>query len=156
MFFMKKVNVLIILSILFLGIGCTNTQKQAENKESATAEKAHDEHENHAAESAAIQLDNGKKWAANPETTEGVKKMTALVETYLANNSTDTKILHDNLETEFTTIFQKCTMTGESHNQLHNFLLPLKDRLGKIETHADAETLNELKSYLASYNTYFQ
>lgn len=46
-------------------------------------------------------------------------------------------------------------MKVEAHNLLHNFLLPLKDRLDKIEAHADAETLNELKSYLSIHNTYF-
>lgn len=29
--------------------------------------------------------------------------------------------LYDSLQVEFKTIFAKCTMKGESHNQLHNF-----------------------------------
>lgn len=151
---MKKIVLSIAFLMPFLTMSCKENAHHSEANEHTSAEKGHEEH--HETESKAILLDNGKKWAANPETTEGVKKMTTLVETYLANNSTEAKALHDNLETEITTIFKKCTMTGESHNQLHNFLLPLKDRLGKIETHADAETLNELKSYLTTYNTYFE
>ena len=33
--------------------------------------------------------------------------------------------LKKELEEEFTTIFEKCTMKGEAHNQLHNYLKPM-------------------------------
>lgn len=155
---MKKVTVLIALSIVFLTIGCTETPKQADHNEHATTEMSHNEHahEDEANKAATVQLDNGKKWVANVETTEGVQKMIVLVDTYLTNKSTDSKGLQENLKKEFTTIFEKCTMKGESHNQLHNFLLPLKDRLDKLADHADAETLGELKTYLSTYSNYFQ
>ena len=152
---MKKINVLIVLSSLFLVSSCTNTPKQTENKESTTAEKSHEEHDK-AAETAKIQLDNGKKWAANVETTEGVQKMLALIEIHTASKSMDTKTLQGNLKKEFETIFEKCTMKGESHNQLHNYLLPLKEQLEHLEKQADATTIEGIKSYLSTYNTYFQ
>jgi len=57
---------------------------------------------------------------------------------------------------EFTGIFQKCTMKGESHNQLHNFLLPLKEMLEKLEEHSEKQDLEEIKSYLHTYKNYFE
>ncbi len=47
-------------------------------------------------------------------------------------------------------------MKGESHNQLHNFLLPLKEQLEKLEKQGDVTTIEGIKSYLSTYNTYFQ
>ena len=73
---MKKITVLIALSVVFLAIGCKNEPKNAENKEHSESEMPHSEHAHQeAAEMLNVQLDNGKKWVANAETTEGVQKM---------------------------------------------------------------------------------
>ena len=65
--------------------------------------------------------------------------------------------LHEPLQLEFKTIFEKCTMKGESHDQLHNFLLPLKDELAKFkEVIINAENLKEMKEYLLTFKNYFE
>ncbi len=154
---MKKITVLIALSVVFLAIGCKNEPKNAENKEHSESEMPHSEHAHQeAAEMLNVQLDNGKKWVANAETTEGVQKMVSLIENFETNKSTDNKKLHADLNKEFTTIFEKCTMKGEAHNQLHNFLLPLKGLLDRLEEHADVADIAIIKAHLSSYNTYFQ
>ena len=48
-------------------------------------------------------------------------------------------------------------MTGESHNQLHNFLLPLKGQLDKLKTAgSEMETLEEMLEHLSTFKNYFE
>lgn len=54
----------------------------------------------------------------------GGKKLT---EAFTDQENIDTyKPLTNSLNSQFQTILQKCTMRGESHNQLHHYLLPMK------------------------------
>jgi hypothetical protein len=61
-------------------------------------------------------------------------------------------MLKDSLQVEFKTIFQKCTMKGEAHDQLHNFLIPVKKELDQLSV----ENIDELTKYLKTYSNYFQ
>jgi|JI7StandDraft_1071085.scaffolds.fasta_scaffold03081_8 hypothetical protein len=152
---MKQMPIAISISVLLLGFGCTQKEKQTDqhHDQQAQVEQA----EEHAEpEFAAVQLDNGKKWIANAETTEGVMNLIALLEAQLDNPTSDIKSLRESIMAEFTGIFQKCTMKGESHNQLHNFLLPLKEMLEKLEEHSEKQDLEEIKSYLHTYKNYFE
>jgi hypothetical protein len=99
----------------------------------------------------AVQLDNGKKWVANPETTTGIKNMQEI----LSGAAGQDKDLKAGLENEFQLIFKNCTMKGEAHNQLHNYLLPLKDKLKDLGA-GSPEKLIEIKEYLDTYFDYFQ
>lgn len=153
---MKQTLIAISISALLLGYGCTLKEKQSDqhnHDEQAQVEQAEEDAE---PEFAAVQLDNGKKWIANAETTEGVKNLLALIEAQLANPTSDIKSLRDSTMAEFNGIFQKCTMKGESHNQLHNFLLPLKEKIAQMEESSDTQALEEIKSYLNTYKNYFE
>jgi len=101
-------------------------------------------------------LNNGNKWKANAETTEGIKKMMNLVNEYLKKGDTDSQKLGESLEKEFTTVLQKCTMTGEAHEQLHNYLLPLKAKFDRLKETNNVESVNEIQTYLNNYNNYFE
>lgn len=101
-----------------------------------------------------VTLDNGQRWKANPETTSGIANLVALVDKQLLNPG-DAKAVKASLEEEFGLIFERCTMTGEAHNQLHNYLIPIHQRLSGFDA-ADAKQLAEMKSYLATYGTYFE
>nr|AWJ66225.1 hypothetical protein [uncultured bacterium] len=101
-----------------------------------------------------VTLDNGKRWVANKETTEGIANMSELINKYDRANG-DPKVLKAGLEEEFALIFERCTMTGESHNQLHNYLLPIHQELNDIDF-SKTEELDELKAYLGTYSNYFE
>lgn len=152
---MKQILITIFISVLLIGFGCSQKEKLSEQHhrdEQANAEQA----EEHAEpEFALVQLDNGKKWIANTETTDGIQNMFALLEAQSANPTSDSKVLKEKMMSEFTGIFQKCTMKGESHEQLHNFLFPLKGKLDKLEGY-EAQDLEEIKSYLKTYKNYFE
>jgi hypothetical protein len=99
-----------------------------------------------------VKLNNGERWEANKETTEGINNMISLITTFQDQQSEDYAMLKGNLQVEFQTIFQKCTMKGEAHDQLHNFLIPVKKELDELS----AENLNELNGYLKTYSNFFQ
>lgn len=101
-----------------------------------------------------VTLENGQRWKANPETTSGIANMVALIDNQIASpgNATEAKAA---IEDEFALIFERCTMTGEAHNQLHNYLIPIHQRLSGFDA-GDTTQLAEMKSYLNSYTQYFE
>jgi hypothetical protein len=108
-----------------------------------------------------VQLDNGEKWQANSETTEGIYSMIRSTKELMSSGSAtieDYRTLGVSLQKDFNTIFEKCTMTGESHEQLHNYLLPMVDMVKTFEEKDIAacdKALPEFKDYLGSYFQYF-
>ena len=133
---MKNPRILFFLPLAFLLFSCS--------------------HDQHSHAGGAVQLNKGQKWMANPETTEGIAKMQTLVEMYLTRDSADIKTLRSGLETEFSTIFAKCTMEGEAHEQLHNYLLPLKDKLKALDEQAGTHEVEAIKAYLFTFSNYFE
>ncbi len=107
-----------------------------------------------------VSLDNSKLWKANLETTEGIKKMQNILNSFSENAALDEyKTLKTNLETTFSEIFQKCTMKGESHNQLHNYLkpmLPIFEAFESEDAKIRIKNYNQLKNHLAGYANYFE
>lgn len=104
----------------------------------------------------AVELDDGKKWAANPETTEGVRNMQALIGNA---ESAGNKELSDALEIEYKEIIQKCTMKGEGHMQLHHYLAPVQHYMQQMKT-GDKDEANEalsaLKEHIEEFGDYFE
>jgi hypothetical protein len=120
----------------------------AEQHAEGTAE--HDE----SGDASAVKLDNGQRWAANAETTQGIANMAALVNNFdPGTQPPDT--LKAELGREFALIFERCTMTGEAHEQLHNYLIPIHKQLNAMNPADEAERAT-LKDYLATYGNYFQ
>ncbi|MCF8246930.1 MAG: hypothetical protein K9J37_18510 [Saprospiraceae bacterium] len=118
-------------------------------------------HEHHEGTSPQVLLDNGNRWQANSETTQGIADMQAILAKYEGKTEalSDRKALREELETGFQNIFKQCTMTGEAHEQLHNFLLPMKGIFEKIDSGTAAESqaaIGQLEKHLADYQNYFQ
>lgn len=117
-----------------------------------------EDHEDHDAETSEVTLDDGKQWGANPETTTGVANMKQMVNEFDANSDRPAYVaLQERLDTEFKMIFEKCTMKGEAHNQLHNYLHPMRDYIDGLSAedketrHRSLEMLNERVDEYASY-----
>ncbi len=103
----------------------------------------------------AVQLDNGKRWKANPETTQGIAAMSAILEEH-AKKQMAKSVLKEKLEGEFQMIFQKCTMTGEAHNQLHNYLIPLHKMLSAMDETSGEKEIAAMRDHLQAYGKYFE
>jgi hypothetical protein len=107
-----------------------------------------------------VELNNGKLWKANPETTLGINKMISRMQYFSEKENLLTyKSLKDSLESDFTEIFQKCTMKGEAHNQLHNYLKPMIDQfdgLDSQELEICKNNFTNLNMHLKNYRNYFE
>ncbi len=107
-----------------------------------------------------VTLNNGSKWKANPETTTGINNMVQLMNSFTQTEDSSSFIeLESNLSNEFNLIFKNCTMKGEAHNQLHNYLFPMKELFEGLKTNdlnSQKENFDKLKTHLASYSIYFE
>jgi hypothetical protein len=157
---MKRFKFLLPVALLAF-VACNSQNEENEvNHENHQKTEMKDEQKNnkeaHEETAGKVQLDNGKKWKANTETITGISNMASLVQNGIAGKMEAVK-LNDSLQIEFKTIFDKCTMTGESHNQLHNFLIPLKGQLEKLKAgNTYAVTLKEMQEYLLTFKNYFE
>lgn len=145
--------VLAILTLTFL-ISCG---KHTENKHEHSSTEKTVEHKE--ISESLVSLDNGKLWSANTETTQGINNMKNLMKEFSDKESVSKYTsLKNNLEKEFSTILTECTMKGESHNQLHNYLVPMKEMFEGL-TSSDLgtckENYNTLNDHLKEYPKYF-
>lgn len=151
---MKKITILsvTILATLLI-VSCNQNKKQQSAEPIQTIEESHESEK-------VLQLNNGDLWMANAETTEGIQKMTQLMANFTATENMEAyRELKSTLEAEFGNIISKCTMTGAAHDQLHNYLLPMKP-LFKDLAAEDLETrksgLEKLTKHLSEYSAYFK
>lgn len=151
---MTKVFLIPALAFVLFAVGCAGNSTQTEATATETGVAV--EEEPHHGEVGQVELDNGEKWQANSETTEGIDNMLLAVNNTADSETPDYLILKDNLEKEFMVILEKCTMTGESHDQLHNYLLPLKAKYDQLETSSTKQDIEELNHYLSTYRSYFK
>lgn len=148
------------VALALFAFGCNEQQDregQAEAADHGTIghdDGGHDDADEAGTSIPAVTLKNGQRWEANPETTTGIANMVALIDTHTATPG-DAKAVKAALEEEFGLIFERCTMTGEAHNQLHNYLIPIHQRFSGFEA-GDANALAEMRSYLQTYADYFR
>jgi len=152
------IKVISVMAILIFTISCKNKIENKDSKTEKSTEIKLPEEQHH--ETGEVLLNDGKKWEANLETTEGIKKMQELMSDFTDKESTlGYASLKENLETEFTAIFEKCTMKGESHNQLHNYLKPmlgLFDGLESSNLEMCKKSYNTMDKHLSQYINYFE
>ena len=154
---MKTTPILSIVFTALLASACGTAGSGHEDHDhghNASTMESHEHDEHTSAAGGAVKLDNGNTWAANVETTDGIRSMQAILNDFDPATD-DGTVLKEELEAEFNEIFAKCTMTGEAHDQLHNFLIPVHgmlDKFGSTSTDAQRE---ELAKYLGTYGNYF-
>lgn len=107
-----------------------------------------------------IKLDNGNKWMANLETTQGVNEMLGLLKDNNPRTVEEYHQLASKLEDTKNVLVKECTMEGPSHDNLHIFLNPLIgkiDELGKVTTMEKGnEIIASIQENLNEYNNYFK
>lgn len=142
-----KTVLLIFLCITVLA--CRNNSQTQNEKETNAGDTAFNVHDDHEKKETKVELDNGNKWTANAETIEGINKMISILKKFPENSKPeDYALLKNELDAEFNFMLQSCTMTGEAHEQLHNYLLPMREMIQNL--HSDnivpsRENVNSLK-----------
>lgn len=156
---MKIISIITALFVLLLS-GCQYKSKQSNKHEEINQDSLRQHADEHANYANPVTLNNGLKWEANAETTTGINNMLQRLNTFPNNPSVDDyHALKVNLETEFNLILKECTMIGESHEQLHNYLMPmiaLFNNLNSQDIEICKDAFNILKEHLAEYDNYFQ
>lgn len=146
---MKTLLKIVMLLLLVVMVSCQKKDSQIESIEIPAEELEDDFH------SQSVSSNNGMLWNANAETTQGIKNMQDLLDNYSSETGNSEKLISD-LKEEFAMIFKKCTMTGEAHDQLHNYLIPLKTKIQNLSAGITVEKTDDIKKYLKDYFSYFQ
>jgi len=156
---MYKSAVTLLLIVTFLA-GCKNTEKpeNIEKPKIAPQEQTQDilgtQWKNE------IQLNNGAKWEANLETTEGVKEMQEVLNAQETTTIEDYHQLATHLNEIKNTVVKECTMNGASHDNLHIWLYPLIEKMNAlVETNnldEAASIKQSIEDNLDAYTTFFQ
>ena len=105
-----------------------------------------------------MSTNKGKRWVANVATSTGVDNMSDYIKKFRPENDIYDS-LAQNLEFEYQGIIKNCTMKGEGHQQLHNFLIPITHYLDILkEGHKDeqAKAVQQLDKHLRIYNDFFE
>ena len=147
----------LFLITLILLVSCKQDKEEKIAPEITQQEEVAEE--SHESIDGTVTLDNGKLWQANPETTTGINNMKSRMQAFTdKENLEGYATLKEGLEADFTELFQKCTMKGEAHNQLHNYLFPFIDLFDGL-TSSDIETckksFSDLTIRLEEYFDYF-
>ncbi len=106
-----------------------------------------------------VNLDHGAKWETNRETSTGIAMMLGTINDLTPDPTIeDYRGIYKKLATEYQSIIQKCTMTGNARTELQNYLDPLKEKInilsvGRLE--ACNKVLPEIKDYLLKYSHFF-
>lgn len=152
-----KVAIIFVLSIfLWWSCGTKHNHEQSE-----TSEHEHTEFSSGQGSSMSLpdrlKLNNGERWAANAETTSGIKEMLEIISKYNPDDLQAVRELGMPLQQELDGIINKCTMKGEAHEQLHIYLVPLIKQIKILKEQEPSETqVHEIKSYLDQYYNYFK
>ncbi len=156
---MKK-SVIITLLIATVFASCKNTEKQEEVKNHKEAVQEQVDGVLSTQWMNNIQLNNGTKWEANIETTEGVVNMQALLKSQTTTSIEDYHQLANKLNDAKNNVVKECTMKGASHDNLHVWLLPLMEKieaLSETKTVEDASKIKQsIEENINAYATYFE
>ena len=151
-FLIMKTKIL-YLAILTL---CLTSCKKNEKKSIDVTQKI----EETVDESTILKLNNGEKWIANPETHIGVSKMDSILNVFKSDTAKDYNTLGESLSKQTSFIIQKCNMKGESHDQLHQVLVPMLDEISIIKESQSQDDKNEaltnLEILIRSYFMHFK
>jgi len=151
-------NRLFLLAFLILLASC----KQNAKEETAPIPLQQEEvsEESHESIDGVVTLNDGELWQANPETSTGIDNMKRRMHSFNEKEKLEAyATLKGGLEADFTELFEKCTMKGEPHNQLHNYLFPfidLFDNLGSTDLDICKKSFTSLSIRLEEYSEYFE
>ena len=143
---MKKLTWIIAAAVVLVSCGGEPQEKEQEDEDLT---------------SRAVVLVDGIKWQVNKATNEGMDKMSELANS--AKEELELAAYHElgeALSDEVKVIFEKCDMEGMAHDQLHNYIYPLMNKINKLkwcETKEEGEKLlKSIKEELKEFNKYFE
>lgn len=150
-----------IFGLTFLMASCTGEEQNQDNTTSDVETTQADTRTTRGMNALNVKLNDGHPWEANPETVLGIEKMTVLIDDFEKEkyDPASYKNLSHALMEQFDYIFQECTMKGEAHDQLHNYLLPMKvyfEELNSDDPKVAENSLEKFDHHLKVFPKYFK
>lgn len=155
---MKKL-ILASLSIFAL-VACQQTDKKTEAIVTNDTQQIEEPH-HHATGKTSLYLNDGKPWKINEEMKPYVTKSEEIIKTYNNNeNETNYESMSLVLKEQNNLLIKSCTMTGEAHDVLHEWLMPhleLTAALEKAKSQEEADDIiDELDHSFENFNKFFK
>lgn len=146
---MQTLQTMILVVLVSFFMSCS--EHQEEHKTTLNTESNFDD---------VLRDDNGNPWEVQFSTDSLVRVMQDKVSSFEDGSSLDEyAALKGDLNEDFSEIFNRCNMTGEAHNQLHNYLIPLRNEIRKINdtiNDSNPSQIHEIRSYLSEFERYFK
>jgi hypothetical protein len=102
-----------------------------------------------------IVLVNGQRWKVNEEMKPHVEQGMAILNNFLSKEVGSHKQLADDLKEQNNNLIRSCTMDGQSHDELHKWLLPHMELVKELsEAESEQEVTDVLNRLKASYDVY--
>lgn len=116
--------------------------------------------ESHAEDLSGIELIDGNKWLVNEAMKPHINQAERLLHDYMQDGGVDHRQLAISMKAHNMDLINSCTMTGQSHDQLHLWLHPhlnLLEQLALADTDGLAnDIIEEIQSSFSIYHRYFQ
>ena len=107
-----------------------------------------------------LKLNYGEKWVVNAEMRPFVEQGNQMLQAYLTQHETDYKKLAADLKSQNDALIKSCTMKGESHDVLYQWLHPhmeLISELGEVaDEHQAKAIVTKLEQSFQTYQNHFQ
>ncbi len=146
-----------ILSIMLFGFLTSCNLKNSEQKTKIGIEKGSLSHQTDTTQS--LILNEGKKWKVNAEMLPHTLRMEVRLKTFDQTKEKDFKDFGEKSQQDLDLLIASCTMKGESHNELHKWLIPhiqlVKD-IAVVENNEEGSHLcKEMQHSFNTFNEYF-
>lgn len=157
----KKLDFLIlVVAIACLGLIGRTSYQEDQNMQTASEtgvtfatrryEPVH-EHSQSSQVAMNVQLNNGQRWIADDAARNAITDLQELT-----NTINDPVLLKQSLQQRINRLFQECTMKGDADKQLHNFLIPLMDKIKQLDENSRIGDVENIQSYLETFSRYFK
>lgn len=149
-------NILFIFLSAFLLLACQNKEAKPEvEKEKYPVEVKQ------TSNTSPLYLNDGKPWEINEEMKPYISKSEEILRIYTTNEAdTDYESMAQVLNDENKKLIESCTMTGEPHDVLHQWLAPHLDltaALQNAENQKEAEeVIQKLNNSFKEFHKYFK
>lgn len=158
---------ILLFSTCIIAVSCSSPNHPGEKQEKLPDHYAQKQREKTHGKPASenifppLKLNNGQRWAANPETSEKVEDLDETLDVFLLKDDPALEEYHslgEELMNDYNDIFVVTTMTGEAYEQLKIFLLPIADWIDVLKTgelDACRVAIDELHEHMHHYPVYF-
>jgi hypothetical protein len=109
--------------------------------------------------SLSLVLNQGEKWKVNTEMLPHILRMEDRLQAFEQSKEKDFKDFGEKSQQDLDLLIASCTMKGESHEQLHKWLIPhiqLVKNMAVVENSMDgSELCKEMEHSFNTFNQYF-